>query len=66
MMLSHHHRHVVTVILPLLLQSISFLLQSISLLLQSMSLLLRLKRELHEKTTVANQLKREFRQAWHQ
>lgn len=60
MMLSHrHHRHVVTVILPLL-------LQSISLLLQSMSLLLRLKRELHEKATIANQLKREFRQAWHQ
>lgn len=55
MMLSHrhrHHRHVVTVILPLL--------------LQSMSLLLRLKRELHEKATIANQLKREFRQAWHQ
>lgn len=61
MMLFHRyrHRHVVTVILPLL-------LQSILLLLQSMSLLLRLKRELHEKTTVANQLKREFRQAWHQ
>lgn len=62
MMLFHrhrHHRHVATVILPLLLQSISFLLQS-------MSLLLRLKRELHEKTTIANQLKREFRQAWHQ
>ena len=64
MMLSHRyrhrrHRHVVTVMLPLLLQSISFLLQS-------MSLLLRLKRELHEKATIANQLKREFRQAWHQ